>query len=98
MHEAQAHTGPTDVLPQASCGFYLVHHDAGFVLHMSASPEHLREMRQAVFKTVTGSGIGEEIADAAQLVARNSSATRCGSAAPGPRSSSRSSPKTIWCW
>ncbi|MCX4617932.1 ATP-binding protein [Streptomyces mirabilis] len=69
MHEAQAHTGPSVVLPQASCGFYLVHHDAGFVLHMSASPEHLREMRQAVFKTVTGSGIGEEMADAAQLVA-----------------------------
>ncbi|WP_411146350.1 ATP-binding protein [Streptomyces sp. x-80] len=69
MHDAQARPGPTAVSPQASCGFYLVHRDAGFVLHMSASPEHLHEMRQVVFKAVTGSGIGEAIAESARLVA-----------------------------
>ncbi|MET9779293.1 ATP-binding protein [Streptomyces sp. NPDC006367] len=69
MHEAQAHTGPTAVPPQASCGFYLVHHDDGFVLHMSASPEHLQQMRAVVFKTVAGAGIGEEVAESARLVA-----------------------------
>jgi anti-sigma regulatory factor (Ser/Thr protein kinase) len=69
MYEARAHTGPTAVSPQASCGFYLVHHGARFALHMSASPEHLQEMRQAVFKAVTGAGIGEAIAESARLVA-----------------------------
>ncbi|WP_435239174.1 ATP-binding protein [Streptomyces sp. YPW6] len=69
MHEAQVHTGPTAVTPQASCGFYLVHHDAGFALHMSASQEHLQQMRTVVFKTVAGAGIGEEIAESARLVA-----------------------------
>ena len=69
MHETQAHSGPAVASPQAACGFYLVHRGAGFALHMHASQEHLRQMRQVVFKTVTGSGIGEEIAESAQLVA-----------------------------
>ncbi|MBK3533622.1 ATP-binding protein [Streptomyces sp. MBT56] len=55
--------------PQAACGFFLVHRDGGFALHMSASAEHLKEMRAQVFKTVTGCGVGEEIAEAARLVA-----------------------------
>ncbi|MFF7234266.1 ATP-binding protein [Streptomyces sioyaensis] len=36
---------------------------------MSASPQHLKEMRAEVFKTVTGAGGGEDIAERAQLVA-----------------------------
>ncbi|MFF7191313.1 ATP-binding protein [Streptomyces sp. NPDC008222] len=52
---------------------------------MSASPEHLREMRQVVFTAVTGSGIGEAIAESARLVASElvSNAVRlCGPWAP----------------
>ncbi len=41
----------------------------GFDLHMSASPEHLREMRARVFKEVCGAGVDETVADAARLVA-----------------------------
>lgn len=69
MHEAGVLVGPSSHPPQATCGFYLVHRDAGFALHMSASQEHLREMRQAVFKAVAGAGIGEEVAESARLVA-----------------------------
>ncbi|MCY0940179.1 MULTISPECIES: ATP-binding protein [Streptomyces] len=69
MHAAEVLTGLPPVSPQASCGFYLVRRDAGFTLYMSASQEHLFEMRQEVFKTVVGAGIGEEVAESAQLVA-----------------------------
>ena len=69
MHEAEVLAGPPSCPPQASCGFYLVYQEAGFALHMSASQEHLHEMRQAVFKAVTASGIREEVAEAARLVA-----------------------------
>ncbi|MFF1484580.1 ATP-binding protein [Streptomyces sp. NPDC058319] len=69
MHQTQARTGPVAGSPQASCGFYLMHRDDGFALHMHASSEHLQQMRQVVFKTVTGSGIGEEVAESARLVA-----------------------------
>jgi anti-sigma regulatory factor (Ser/Thr protein kinase) len=69
MHEAEVLVGPPSCPPQASCGFYLVHRDTGFALYMSASKEHLREMRQAVFKAVAGAGIGEEVAESARLVA-----------------------------
>ena len=69
MHDAEVLVGPPSCPPQVSCGFYLVHRDAGFALHMSASPEHLRAMRQEVLKAVAGAGIGEAIAEAARLVA-----------------------------
>ncbi|WP_055531179.1 ATP-binding protein [Streptomyces graminilatus] len=69
MHEAEVLTGPPSLSPQVSCGFYLVLRDAGFALYMSASQEHVREMRQLVFKTVAGAGIGEEAAASARLVA-----------------------------
>ncbi|MFD9602842.1 ATP-binding protein [Streptomyces sp. NPDC059970] len=52
---------------------------------MSASQEHLQEMRAEVFKAVAGSGIGEEIADSAKVVASElvSNAVRlCGPWAP----------------
>ncbi|MGW7673081.1 ATP-binding protein [Streptomyces sp. NPDC054775] len=69
MHEAEVLTGPPLCPPQASCGFYLLHREAGFALHMNASEEHLRAMRQAVYRTVAGAGIGEEAAESARLVA-----------------------------
>ncbi|MFE7115282.1 ATP-binding protein [Streptomyces sp. NPDC057654] len=74
MHDAQVLPGPSDPLPKfppelAICGFYLAIRPDGFVLHMSASAEHLREMRVQVFKEVCGAGVDEEVADAARLVA-----------------------------
>ncbi|MFJ1823401.1 ATP-binding protein [Streptomyces sp. NPDC088178] len=70
MHESEVLTGPPSHPPQASCGFYLAPRGAGFALHMSASEDHLREMRQVVFKAVAGAGIGEEVAgESARLVA-----------------------------
>ena len=74
MHEDRTRPGPSPSPPEpapevAACGFYLVPRPGGFVLHMSTSPEHLQTMRAQVFKTVTGAGVDEEIADAARLVA-----------------------------
>lgn len=74
MHEAQVLPGPSDPPPRfapelAECGFYLAIRPDGFVLHMSASAEHLSEMRVQVFKEVRGAGADEEVADAARLVA-----------------------------
>ncbi|MEV7465453.1 ATP-binding protein [Streptomyces kronopolitis] len=85
MHEAEVLTDPPSLSPQASCGFYLVLRDAGFALYMSASQEHVREMRQLVFKTVAGAGIGEEVAGSAQLVASElvgNAVEACGDFAP----------------
>ncbi|MGW6261640.1 ATP-binding protein [Streptomyces sp. NPDC055085] len=36
---------------------------------MSASQDHLREMRQIIFKEVTGAGICDDIAESAMLIA-----------------------------
>ncbi|MFD4144092.1 ATP-binding protein [Streptomyces sp. NPDC058572] len=74
MHDAKVLPGPTDPPPRfppemAECGFYLAIRPDGFVLHMSASAGHLREMRNRVFKEVCGSGAGEEVAETARLVA-----------------------------
>ncbi|MFC8717036.1 ATP-binding protein [Kitasatospora sp. NPDC057198] len=56
--------------PEAvSCGFFLLPRPDGFVLHMSASPEHVSEMRALVFKAATSAGASEDVADSARLVA-----------------------------
>ncbi|MEU6346258.1 ATP-binding protein [Streptomyces sp. NPDC046977] len=69
MHAA--HPGPADLAaPQvAACGFYLAVRPGGFVLHMNASAEHMRQMRAHVFAAVTGTGADELVAEAARLVA-----------------------------
>lgn len=69
MHDAQVRTGLPDPPELAACGFYLALRPGGFVLHMSASAEHISQMRQRVFGEVRGAGAGEEAADAARLVA-----------------------------
>jgi anti-sigma regulatory factor (Ser/Thr protein kinase) len=73
MHDARVRQGlpdPPQFPPEvAECGFYLALRPGGFILYMSASAEHLHEMRARVFKEVCGAGIGEEVADAARLVA-----------------------------
>lgn len=72
MHAA--HPGPAASAPPhppkvAECGFYLAIRPGGFVLHMSASPEHIRRMRDRVFEAVAGFGVGEPVAEAARLLA-----------------------------
>lgn len=74
MHEAPRHSTVSAPLPGcpplvAACGFYLVIRPGGFVLHMSASREHMRQMRAHVFQVVAGTGADEQVADAALLVA-----------------------------
>lgn len=74
MHDARVLPGPSNppsahALEMAECGFYLALRPDGFDLHMSASPEHLREMRARVFKELCGAGVDETVADAARLVA-----------------------------
>ncbi|MEU6442491.1 ATP-binding protein [Streptomyces sp. NPDC047046] len=85
-----AHLPPSPPLPRcapevADRGFYLVLRADGFVLHMSAGPDDLREMRDRVYSQVLGSGASEEIAEAARLLASElvGNAVRwCGSHAP----------------
>lgn len=52
----------------AACGFYLVPHPGGFVLHMSVSPAHLRRLRAQVFQAVIEAGGDVSAAETAQLV------------------------------
>lgn len=67
MHED--HVRPPYKPEIAECGFYLIPRPDGFILHMSASAEHLRQMRSHVFKAVSSAGAAEQTADAARLVA-----------------------------
>jgi hypothetical protein len=70
MHEEQNDHTPARCEPEvASLGFYLQHRPDGFVLHMSASREHVQAMRSHVFKSVTGAGLDEDTADTARLLA-----------------------------
>lgn len=66
MHDDTTRSQPYG--PRVACGFYLVRRSGGFVLHMRSSAQHLREMRAEVFKTVTGAGGGEDVAERARLV------------------------------
>ncbi|MFG3253108.1 ATP-binding protein [Streptomyces sp. NPDC048172] len=52
----------------AACGYYLISQEDGFVLHMSCSHERLSALRSLVIKTVTGAGVGDTVADCAELV------------------------------
>ena len=72
MHDA--HPGPAPLPPAcppqvAACGFYLALRPGGFVLHMSASREHMRRMRAFVFEAVASAGAEEHVAEEARLVA-----------------------------
>ena len=72
MHDA--HPTPAALAPPcpprvAACGFYLALRPGGFVLHMSASREHMRRMRAHVFAAVAAAGADELVAEAARLVA-----------------------------
>ncbi|MFF7636390.1 ATP-binding protein [Kitasatospora sp. NPDC008050] len=67
MHED--HIRPPHEPEIAACGFFLVPRPDGFVLHMSASAEHVRAMRSHVFVALASAGAAEELAEAARLVA-----------------------------
>lgn len=70
MHEEQNDRRPARCEPEvASLGFYLQPRPDGFVLHMSASREHVQAMRIHVYKSVTGAGVDEDTADTARLLA-----------------------------
>jgi anti-sigma regulatory factor (Ser/Thr protein kinase) len=66
MHEEHCPPYRPDV---ASCGFFLMTRPDGFVLHMSASAEHLHDLRARVAKAVASSGAPETVAEAARLLA-----------------------------
>ena len=74
MHEPPLHATVSAPVPGcppqiAACGFYLAIRPGGFVLYMSASRDHMRQMRAHVFQAVAGTGVDEVVADAARLVA-----------------------------
>ncbi|MEV1009847.1 ATP-binding protein [Streptomyces sp. NPDC049881] len=68
-HPGLAVSAPPRPPKVAACGFFLAIRPDGFVLHMSASREHMRRMRAHVFAAVADAGAGERVADAARLVA-----------------------------
>lgn len=86
MHEDQNDHRSTRREPEVALpGFYLQPRPDGFVLHMSASREHLHALRAHVFKSVTDAGADEETADSARLLASElvGNAVRlCGPSAP----------------
>ncbi|MCC9307342.1 ATP-binding protein [Kitasatospora sp. RB6PN24] len=69
IEEQNESRSATPELDLATLGFYLQPQPDGFVLHMSASREHVQAMRSHVFKAVTGAGVDEDTADSARLVA-----------------------------
>lgn len=60
MAETVAETAP---------GFYLIESDHGFVVHINASAERLRLVRDLAGKRLTAAGVNTETAEGAQLVA-----------------------------
>lgn len=53
----------------AGPGFYLQTRQSGFAVHISASQEHLRRVRELASQTLLQAGVGEDTAESAQLVA-----------------------------
>lgn len=49
-------------------GWYPAPTPTGFVLHLSATPEHLRAVRSLVEKTLCGAGADDDLTHAVQLV------------------------------
>ncbi|WP_105967757.1 ATP-binding protein [Streptomyces geranii] len=74
MHDAHSLAASSESTPLcpprvAGCGFYVTIRSGALVLHMSASHEHMRQMRAYVFEAVTSTGADEQVADVARLVA-----------------------------
>ncbi|GAA2289831.1 ATP-binding protein [Streptomyces kunmingensis] len=51
-----------------SLGWYHTPTPTGFVLHLTATPDHLRGTRTLIAKSLAGAGVGEDLAHSVQLV------------------------------
>lgn len=60
-----------ETVAEAAPGFYLIESDHGFVVHINASAERLRLVRDLADKRLTAAGVDTETAEGAQLVASN---------------------------
>ncbi|QMU77687.1 ATP-binding protein [Streptacidiphilus sp. PB12-B1b] len=70
---------------EAAPGFYLLVRPTGFAVHMSASADHLRFVRQLADATLTAAGVDTELAQDVQLVASEligNSVRACGDLVP----------------
>ena len=82
---APAETIEAEASPQAALGFYLTIRPSGFAVHMSASQDHLRIVREMADKTLTAAGVAAEMTEAVQLVASDligNSVRACGDFVP----------------
>lgn len=75
-----------------SLGWYHTSTPTGFVLHLSATPDHLRATRALIGKTLADAGVGEGQSHAAQLVMSE----LFGNAVRPAATSCRSSPRWQW--
>ncbi|QMU71029.1 ATP-binding protein [Streptacidiphilus sp. P02-A3a] len=70
---------------EAAPGFYLLVRSTGFAVHMSASANHLRFVRELAAATLTAAGVDAEVAQDVQLVASEligNSVRACGDFVP----------------
>lgn len=65
----EAMTIMAETVPEAAPGFYLMTNDRGFAVHISASPAHLRLVRELAGRALAQAGVSPETAENAQLVA-----------------------------
>ncbi|WJV51733.1 ATP-binding protein [Streptomyces flavofungini] len=66
-------------------GFYLKARTGGFTVHLHASAEHVRRIRELTARTLDGAGVGADIAHSAELVASElvgNAVRACGPFAP----------------
>ncbi|MDH6114185.1 hypothetical protein P3T36_000586 [Kitasatospora sp. MAP12-15] len=76
---------PAETIAQAALGFYLTIRPSGFAVHMSASRDHLRVVRELADKTLTAAGVATATTEAVQLVASDligNSVRACGDFVP----------------
>jgi anti-sigma regulatory factor (Ser/Thr protein kinase) len=68
-----------ETVAEAAPGFYLIDSDHGFVVHINASAERLRLVRDLAGKRLTAAGVNTETAEGARLVASEliGNAVRC---------------------
>ncbi|MFJ2020604.1 ATP-binding protein [Streptomyces nodosus] len=69
-------------------GWYPTPTPTGFVLHLSATPRHLRAVRGLVEKTLCGAGAADDLTQAVQLVLSElcgNAVRACGDFVPRPR-------------
>jgi anti-sigma regulatory factor (Ser/Thr protein kinase) len=58
-----------ETVTEAAPGFYLMTKDRGFAVHVSASADHLRRVRELAGKALAEAGVSSEMVENVQLVA-----------------------------